>query len=148
VGSLETTGSGLIAKIGAGCGPDCMNRPLTRINVTAATAASPPRTSRRWRTRKRSRDAISASVPLKKGAIPPPNRLPVPPPILILDIMSCTFLYDRLEARRGGRCERRRVRIFGVLGRYELADRLRRALPFAVEREAHHHPRTLPDPAA
>ncbi len=69
VGSLETTGSGLIAKIGAGCGPDCMNRPLTRINVTAPTATSPPRTSRRWLTRKRSIDGsraatCGASVPL------------------------------------------------------------------------------------
>ena len=31
VDSFATTGRGLIAKIGAGCGPDCMNRPFATI---------------------------------------------------------------------------------------------------------------------
>jgi hypothetical protein len=38
--SGATTGTGLLAKIGAGCGPDCMNSALTRI-ATAANPATP-----------------------------------------------------------------------------------------------------------
>src|SRR5450755_2060652 len=140
VGSLETTGSGLIAKIGAGCGPDCMNRPLTRINPTAATAINPPKTSRRWLATKRSTDGSrapmrSASVPLQKSAIPP------------MEIISCTFLYGCLETGRGGR-ERRSVRVLRVPGTPDLADRFGGAPALAIEREPHGHPRALAEAAA
>ena len=42
----DRIGAGLLAKIGAGCGPDCMNSALTRIAIAAAPAMAPAIESR------------------------------------------------------------------------------------------------------
>jgi hypothetical protein len=44
--SGTATGAGLLAKIGAGCGPDCMNSALTRIAIAAKPAMPAARESR------------------------------------------------------------------------------------------------------
>jgi hypothetical protein len=52
--SGTTTGAGLLAKIGAGCGPDCMNSALTRIAMAAKPATPAARESRGRRSTMRS----------------------------------------------------------------------------------------------